>query len=42
MPVYDDFDLQNVTSGQSTKAFVSDTTSVRFRYSCYIHRLLKN
>ncbi len=30
MPVYDDFDLQNVTTGQTTKAFVCDTTSVRF------------
>lgn len=42
MPVYDDFDLQNVTSGRSTKAFVSDTTSVRFRYTCNNHLLLKN
>ena len=30
MPVYDGYDLQNVTSGQSTKLFVSDTASVRF------------
>jgi len=30
MPVYDDYDLQNVTNGRSTKPFVSDTTSVRF------------
>jgi hypothetical protein len=30
MPVYDEYDLQNVTSGQTTKLFVSDTTGVRF------------
>jgi len=30
MPVYDDFDLQNVTSRQTTKLFVSDTSTVRF------------
>jgi len=30
MPVYDEHDLQNVTSLQSTKLFVSDTITVRF------------
>jgi hypothetical protein len=30
MPVYDDFDLQNVTSVRTTKVFVSDTATVRF------------
>ena len=30
MPVYDVYDLQNVTSPQSTKVFVSDTITVRF------------
>jgi len=42
MPVYDGYDLQNVTSGQSTKLFVSDTAGVRFWYSGTIYRLLKN
>jgi len=42
MPVYDEYDLQNVTRGQTTKLFVSDTTSVRFRYNWAYHLLLKN
>lgn len=42
MPVYDEYDLQNVTSGQTTKLFVSDTTTVRFRYNRTYRLLLKN
>jgi len=42
MPVYDDFDLQNVTSDRTTKLFVSDTSTVRFWYTRLIHLLLKN
>jgi hypothetical protein len=42
MPVYDGYDLQNVTTGRSTKLFVSDTTGVRFRYNRVYQVLLKN
>ena len=42
MPVYDEYDLQNVTRGQTTKLFVSDTTGVRFWYNRTEHLLLKN